>query len=417
MFIRRAALAAMLVWGCAHGAHPHTLTLEDALARVLADHPSLRATGVLSRVLEAEAAQAAQRPPLHVEIEVENAPSTGERGAFSAAETTLSLAGVLERGGKRAARHALAARRIDAQAARRTATELDLAAETARRYLDLAGAEARTAIAAQDVDQRKAAVEAARQRMRAGAAPESVVLAAEAALIRASLLVARAEAEREAAWQRLQLLWGGGEPVAATVGGVLALPPVAPLGDLLARVEHSPELRAFADEQRIREARLQLARSAARADVEWRLGARRLEAGDDVALVAGLSLPLGARSRAAPAISAASAELEALAFERESSRRQLASVLTQAHGDYEVAALEVRQTRETLLPSLERAAAAAEHAWRAGAAPWQEWAQIQSDIVAARAAALASALQAHRALIEMQRLTADPVVFAPETQP
>ena len=55
--------------------------------------------------------------------------------------------------------------------------------------------------------------------------------------------------------------------------------------------------------------------------------------------------------------------------------------------------------------------AAADAAFRAGALPWLEWAQVQADIVAAQGERLAAALEGRRALIELQRLTAEPIVL------
>ena len=65
-----------------------------------------------------------------------------------------------------------------------------------------------------------------------------------------------------------------------------------------------------------RGARLQLARSQAAPDLQWQVGVRRLQETGDAALVAGLSMPLGSRSRAQPQIHAAEAELEALSIGR-----------------------------------------------------------------------------------------------------
>ena len=94
------------------------------------------------------------------------------------AELTLSLASVLERGGKRDARRALAASRIDALGMQRATVLLDLMAEVAQRYLDLVSAQADTVIAAEDLEQRERTVSAAARRVQAGASPESVALAA-----------------------------------------------------------------------------------------------------------------------------------------------------------------------------------------------------------------------------------------------
>jgi cobalt-zinc-cadmium efflux system outer membrane protein len=93
-------------------------------------------------------------------------------------ELTLSLSSVLERGGK------LDARRTWPKAGLMhwpcsARPRLDLLAETAQRYLAVVGADRQRSLANMDVGQRQRTVAAARQRLQAGASPESVMLTAQ----------------------------------------------------------------------------------------------------------------------------------------------------------------------------------------------------------------------------------------------
>ncbi|KAF1684970.1 cation transporter [Pseudoxanthomonas broegbernensis] len=415
MFLRpaaRAALVTVLAWALpAHAGD--RLTLDDAFARVARTHPDLRLFGPRSDVLLAELEQASLRPAMRADLELENAPGSGALHGFDGAELTLSLAGVFERGGKLDARRTLAQRRIDALAGEREAQRLDLLAETARRYLAMAAADARIALAGEDVAQRQRTVAAARKRLQAGASPESVLLTAQAALARAELDQARAAQDRDAARQHLAALWGERAPAfEVAAADLLDLPALEPPRRLAALLDATPELQQFADAQRIAEARLQLARSAARPDLDWRLGVRRLQDGGDTGLVAGLSLPLGGARHAQPEIRMAEAGLAGLEVEREARGAALYSTLVQAHGRYTGARLEAQRLGAEVLPRLERAAEAAARAYRAGAASYLEWAQLQSEHTAARQRRLEAALEARLALIELQRLTGQAFVAA-----
>ena len=84
-----------------------------------------------------------------------------------------------------------------------------------------------------------------------------------------------------------------------------------------------------------------------------------------------------------------------------------------AHGRYRTAQLEVRRLEDDVLPKLGRAEAAAERAYRAGAISYLEWAQLQSERTTARRQQLDVALDAQRALIEIQRLTGQAFVAGP----
>src|SRR5690606_21416896 len=143
------------------------------------------------------------------------------------------------------------------------------------------------------------------------------------------------------------------------------------------------ELRRLASEARIREARIALARSEATPDIGWQIGVRRLQAERDNALVASISIPLGTRSRADSSIRAATLERDALDLERDAGRTALYAVLVEAHGRYRSERERALRLASTVVPELERAERAAGHAFRRGAASHLEWAQVQSDRIAA----------------------------------
>jgi cobalt-zinc-cadmium efflux system outer membrane protein len=419
MSIRRAALVAavVLLAGPARAQDSRVLTLEAAFARTLEKHPALSRFDHLRAGARAALEGGGLRPPLRVELEVENAPRSGQRSSLDSAETTLGLASVLERGGKNAARVAVAQAQLDALTLQEQQARIDLLAEVARRYLDLVAAQSLEQLASAELAQREQIVHATAQRVRAGATPESIRLAAEAALANAALQRERLRAQARAAALRLTLLWNGGEPdFDRGVGDPLSLPQTPSLQALRELLQRSPELRRFADESRVREARLQLARSARVWDIEWRAGVRRLEEDGSWAAVFGLSVPLGTARRAEPGVRAAQAELAVLSLERESEALSLEATLVEAHLRLTAASSEVAAARESLLPKLAQAERASERAFRAGALTYGEWAQVQGDAMTARREQLLAAVEAHRALIEIQRLTGSSFTeSAPET--
>ena len=386
------------------------MTLHDALQRVSDAHPDLRLIDASAGVLDAARDSAALGPATTLDATLENLAGSGEARGLHGAELTLGIASIFERGGKREARIALADSRRDALATERDARRLDLLADVARRYLDAAAARWRGDVAQQDARQRSNARDAARKRFTAGAAPESAALSAEAALARAELAQARARLGERHAFAYLAALWGrqneGSETPAAEEPATL--PELEPLDALLVRLEQNPELAKLADARRIADARLRLAETDSRADVSWQVGVRRLQASRDMALVAGLSVPLGHARRAAPSIREATLERDALGIERESIALALRITLLEAAGRYELAREEVRRLDADVLPRLHTAAAAAERAYRAGAGGYLEWAQLQSEAIDARFQRVDAATAGLTALIEIQRLIRRP---------
>ncbi|MBE5316279.1 MAG: TolC family protein [Xanthomonadales bacterium] len=404
------ALAVVAAWPALAAPAASELSLDEALKRVIQNHPDLRGYAARTAALAADIELAAQTPARRLQAELENAPGSGELGGFSGAELTLSLAGVLERGGKREARRALASSRLDALGAQRAASELDLLAEVARRYLELAEWQDRAPLLQAEREARRELVRAARARFERGAEPETAALAAAAAEVEIELAIeARAQAEA-AAWQRLALLWG--ETADASPPDLASLPAQAPAlpspAELRELLQRTPELRAFADQQRLAEAQLQLARSAASFDLDWQLGLRRLQDGRDTALIAGLSLPLGSARRAQPGIAAAEAELAALDSARAAEALRLEALALAALDLAQRHSARAEGLQQRVLPAQQRAADSAARAYRSGALSWLEWASLQNAVLATRMELLAARADAQRALIELQRLTAEP---------
>lgn len=412
----KAALAAL--WCCIALAFPalanpapQTLSLRQAFALTLESHPDLRRLPLQQTALSADADLAAQRPAWVASADLENALGSGEYRGANGAELSLGLGSVIESGERRKARIDVAGSRLAALDVEADARRLDLLAEVARRYLDVLAGQEEAAAWQATIEQRRALVEAARRRVTAGASPPSVQLGAEAAVARAELGLARAHSATDAARRRLALMWGG-EPVGRVEGELLELPRTPDFDTLAGLLERTPELRRFAGEARLREARLRLARAGTRPDIEWNVGLRRLQGSEDWALVGGLSVPLGNRRRAEPAIRGAQAELDALALEREAGALDLRATLAEAHGRLQADGVAVRQSGTEVVPALERAEQAAARAYRAGALSYLEWAQLQSELLDVRRERVAAARDFHLALIEIQRLTAEPFVLA-----
>ncbi|OEZ01638.1 MULTISPECIES: TolC family protein [Stenotrophomonas] len=431
MWMRLAAVAAIAFVPCAHaqGSTPVTpfvdvppavampsatpLSLDQAIARVARQHPDLRLADAQRPIWEARRDAAAFGPPLTVGVELENALGSGASRGFDAAELTVTLAGVLERGGKLDARRVLAQANLDALAPQREIARLDLMAAVAQRYLAITEARAQLAIAQTDIEQRRRAVAAARLRLQAGASPESVLLTAQAMLAQAEVDRDRALQADRAARVALAALWREREPGFDVVSGdPLQLPALQPFEVLADELQRTPELAVLAGERRVRDAQLQLARTQARSDFNWQVGVRNSRDSRDTSLVGGFSLALGSVARAAPEIRAAEAELALNGVEREARALQLYTTLAQAHGRYETSRLEAARMTRDVLPQLQRAENAAEKAWRAGAISYMEWAQLQAMRIEARQRQLDAAIAAQTGLIEIQRLTGQSMLAA-----
>ena len=111
MWMRLAAIAAFALVPRVYAQAPASavpLSLDAAIARVAVDHPDLQLVDAQRPVREARRDAASLRPPLQFGVDVENLLGSGDNRGLKGLETTVSLSGVLERGGKLDARRLLA---------------------------------------------------------------------------------------------------------------------------------------------------------------------------------------------------------------------------------------------------------------------------------------------------------------------
>lgn len=103
------------------------LTLEQAVDKAIAAAPELAAKEASVAAARASARQASFRPNPIVAIEAENFAGTGTYSVLEQPEVTVTYAQPIERGGKRSARMAYAARGVDLARAQARVTRLELA--------------------------------------------------------------------------------------------------------------------------------------------------------------------------------------------------------------------------------------------------------------------------------------------------
>jgi cobalt-zinc-cadmium efflux system outer membrane protein len=384
---------------------PEPLKLEDAIRRALERQPELQGFVFSLRAQAARIEQAALPPVAQAEVLIEDAAGSGERSGFDAAQTTLSLSRVIELGGKREGRIAVAeavqARLQTEQAAR----QLDVTAEVARRFVDALHEREILRIADESVQLAERTQAAVGRRVQAALAP-----AAESA--RADVQVAQARLDLEHAGHQLEssrrfLAAAMGERdvrFGEVTGELFGLPHVPAEGELLRQIEASPDFLRFAAEVRVRDAEVRLAEVQRRVDVRGQFGIRRYEDEGDFAIVAGISVPLNAPRRARPAIEAARAERALTDAEREAAFLRVRAQLLAQYRELQHLRLEAGILRETIIPKLQNALERTELAYQRGRYSYLEWTEAQQALLDARRRLVDVAGSFHTVWIEIERL-------------
>lgn len=340
------------------------LSLEQAI--LLAIDSDLRADAARAAVATArsERASASLRPSDTVSLEFENFPGTGLAAQIDSLEVTGSFNRVWERGGKREARERLAERSVDIAEASVKISLADIAYEIQALYVDLALTEERASLAAQRLAAARSAealikkrVEAARDPLLAGSRAATDAMIAEGEL-------ARLTQDTEHLRQALADFWGGAPDFDADL---CSLSPDGGHNEHTLEVATSPELARIEAERMQAQAAIRLAETERVPDVTWSAGVRKFGIDENIGVLGGVSVPLGASKRAGLSEQQASARARQLEGEADALRQSLLRESARLERTALGAKDALSQLESGPLPEAERAVALANDGYARGA--------------------------------------------------
>ena len=324
--LRTALLAAALAFP-ATAALAEPVTLEEAIAKAVEAAPSIRANEAAIAAARAGRVQAGVRPNPTVTVEGENFVGSGPYNVFGQAEITGTYSQTIERGGKRDARVAFADRDIGVAEASSRVGRLELVSAVQRAFLDvvIAGyvveiAETRLGV---EIEMQREAL----RRVRGYKDPLFVETSASARVTQAQLNLTEARSRHVAARDGLAAYWGGSGMDIETEGEVMSgIPAARQLAEADVALAQAEAARASAA--------VTLEQTRVRQDYTLSGGARFLRGTNDVALVAGVTIPLGRFDRNQGNIARAQAEKLRIELTAEAQRldrlRRLASLGAEA---------------------------------------------------------------------------------------
>lgn len=460
----------------AAGQDATALSLADVIVRVLEHNPTLAAFAWDIRAAEARRIQAALRPNPELAVEVEGirvgsrprnratsrslglgfddgAPSVeaglsresteSQGGAFGEAELTISLSQVVELGGKRARRLALADRDREAAAWDYEIARADALEEAAAAFVAALAAQERVGLERESVRLAEQVLETVAARVDAGRASPIEAHKSETALSVTRLAFDRSERDYASARTTLSALWG---EVPATfeqvTGDLYAVRPIPDLEPLLAQIEKNPDVKRWSAEMEKRQAAIALERAKGKPDVTLDLGLRLSGAPDerskgwsvgtdgilfgdsrsesrrdgDTSLVVGFSVPLPLFDRNQGSIQEAEHLAAKGAEESRATDVRLRAGLMESHQSLANAHDAVTTLREKVLPEAAATLAAVQEGYRQGKFGFLDVLDAQRTLFDAQNEYLDAVADYHRGVARMERLIGDPLwpdVMAP----
>lgn len=393
------------------------LELREALARTLERSPVLEVFPYRERMAEARVLQAGLRPNPEISAELENLAGSGAYAGTDVAQLTLALSQTIELGDKREQRTFLAQMNRDLLGVDYAIARLDVLGEAARRFIHVARDQALLELARQEKDMVERALVIAEKRVDTGRS--SAAEASQARIANAQALVHEEHAEHELLTARVRLAaaWGELDPDFASVSASLfSLPAVPPFEALRAQLDEAPAMARYLTLDRVRAAEVRLAEANGRQDARVALGVRRFEETGDNALVLQFSMPLPFSNRNQGNVAAARAEREMSDAERRQTRIDIYATLFALYQELVHASTEVRVLKETALPEATQALATIESGYRAGRFSYLELIEARRSRLDVERAAIEAAAEFHSLLLELERLTGEPLVIAQTTE-
>ena len=378
------------------------MTLEEALAAARARAPGIEAAQAGIRATDAARTVAGLRPNPTVEAQSENVAGTGPYRGLSGAETTVGVALPIELGGKRSARIAVADARGDRAKIQVAVALADLELAVTQAYIEAAAADRRLVVARDQATIAAEGLRVASDRVMVGATSpidqqraEVLAINARTAADRAErwLVVARDNLARltgrpvigtlDLAW--FELTGASGPPASTGAGGTLAL--AAARADL-----------ATADAQ------VRLARSQRVPDITVSLGARRLEATNDMAAVFGVSIPIPLFNSGGAAVAQARAERDQAYAQRRMARLDTERAIAGAGAEVANAAASARAAGGPAFDAAREAARIARIGYGQGKFGQIELLDAERTLAEIRAAATDALAAYHDAQARLRRL-------------
>ena len=383
-----------------------SITLHEALARVLEKNPELATYPARFRVFEARILQAGLRANPELGVAFEEFGGTSEHSGFSQMQSTVLMSQVVELGGKRAARRGVAASELDLTQKDYELKRVEILAETTARFIDVLSEQHTLVLATQAWEASEAVLRSAAERVEVGSGTqleEKRAAVSEAQRRVAEQLAARSH---ELARHRLSAMWNSTLADFSSVeGDLFDIAAPLPYEQLVERVSESPSMARWISEKRLKEAEIRLAEAGGMPDLTASGGIRRAAGPNAFSIVAEVSLPLPLFDKNQGTRRAAKALLEGSVLGRIAKESRLKSLLFEMHQELTRTLMEVEANRSEVLPLAEEALEIGEAGYRVGRFSYLEIAEAQQVVFDLKQQMISAAHTYHRLATAIERLT------------
>jgi outer membrane protein, heavy metal efflux system len=388
-----------------------SISLQDAITATLNKNPSLSAYQFRHQALAGEKVTAELKPGWEVSGEIENLAGTGDYKGTDASEMTLSLSSVIELGRPQQARSQLVTARQAAMMSSEQLATADLLTKVTRQFIKVLAAQETMGLQQEFYKAAEDNLRSINLLIQSGRLSDAELLRAKAALAISGIELQQTQNTLNAEKIKLGLFWGDSSVSFSQVKAELfRFMPAKSLDDWRTQLQKNPDLHLLNLSVQVKEAEIKQINAESRTDITWNLGVRQLQATDDTAMVVGVHVPLGSKSRSSGALSTAVANQSLAEQERDEALLHIQAELNNLYAEYQMALNRVGLLKTEVLPLLEQAMVKTTKAFEQGRNSYLEFNLAQNQLLETKKSLIDAAAEAHLLYANIERLTANSLI-------
>lgn len=393
--------AAIVFLAMAQGVGAQTLTLDSALQTAFANNPDLAAAQWEVGIAEGGRQQAGLIPNPVASWDAEDTRRNTRT-------TTVKLSQTLELGGKRGARIDVATRAQDAAALTLEQRRNVLRADVIDGYYGALRAQERLDLAQRSLALAERGLVVANGRVTAGKSSPVEATRAQVQLSEIRLEFNRAQMGLTDAYRRLAASTGNATPdFQAVATQPQSTPPLPPTAQLLARLEHTTELRLAELQILQNEASVGLEKAQRIPDLDVSIGSQYDASVRERVNLVGVSMPIPLFNRNQGNVLSATRRADQARDLRNATELRLRTETRQALDLWQTANTEVRAFNQQILPAAQSAVDSATRGFEMGKFNFLDVLDAQRTLIAARTQYLTATAQATDAWVRIERIYGD----------
>jgi len=385
-----------------------TLSFTQAALLALRHSPRLRSFDAAKREADGNILQASLKPNPTLDTQIENILGSGPNRGFDAAESTLAISQLIERGGKREARQAVKEADKAVVISAYEITRREIFTEVGQAYAQALAAQEKATLYGDLVKLNESFLPEIDKRIEAGKVTAVEKVRAKTAVSTARLAQQQAQREFHTACLRIAGTWGSTNVTFKSLVGKLGDPTTsAGRSALETRLLSHPEYRKETKEMEKAEAEHRLALTKGVSDVTIQGGVRHFSENDgDVAVVVGFSIPLPLNDKNQGEIAATAAGVEVARKERSAALNGLQVKLGSSLKELEDTRKEIETIKAELLPGAQEAFDGVQDGYSKGRFGYLDLIEARRSLTEAKVQLLDASAAYQQSVAEISGLTA-----------